>query len=340
MTKTIQTVKTTNNLVCFEKWIKTCFAVLLVVFLAFSFFTVVFADGEGGEKTVSERIYENYVSELDSIDNMNTQAPASLVKAAYTIQFITSPNFLLTLTGVDSEIVKWSDYAQPLKSGYDIFAVLGNALVILYALVELMNKIQLEQLSPEIIVKWVLQLIAGIVIIMKGFDMFGFLLSIGGNALQQVAALNLFEKEITEKALAPASEFVVWGVLKLLCMIIEGAISLIFTIIALIYIYATLLGRAIEIMVRVVFSPIAIADVSSHGLHSPGWNYIKKFLGLCLQSSVLLLIIKAAGLLNSVVSSIQLVPVLSGINTILVMITMLGLMIKSQQIVSDITGAH
>ena len=91
---------------------------------------------------------------------------------------------------------------------------------------------------------------------------------------------------------------------------------------------------AIEIAVRYLFTPIAIADLYSEKFRSTGFMWLKKLLACSMQGAILFAIIFAADALKKSISSADVITV-TAIN-----LTMIGMFVKSRQIANDIIGVH
>lgn len=72
-----------------------------------------------------------------------------------------------------------------------------------------------------------------------------------------------------------------------------------FVIIAVVYVIC--FTRLLEIMVRGVFMPVACAMLSDDGWRGAGGRYIRKFLGICAQGAVMVIIGKLAGIVMAAV---------------------------------------
>lgn len=90
----------------------------------------------------------------------------------------------------------------------------------------------------------------------------------------------------------------------------------------------------VEIGVRYLFTPLAIADLYSEKFRSNGWMWIKKLFACALQGAVVYAIIFAThALKNSFISTD--ITTVTAIN-----LTMIGMFAKSRQIANDIIGVH
>ena len=92
---------------------------------------------------------------------------------------------------------------------------------------------------------------------------------------------------------------------------------------------------AIEIVIRYIFTPIAIADLYSEKWRSNGWMWLKKLFAVSIQGAVIFMIIYLTDLLKSEIGGTFSIVTNTAIN-----LTMLGMFAKSRQIANDLIGVH
>ena len=85
--------------------------------------------------------------------------------------------------------------------------------------------------------------------------------------------------------------------------VFKGAIPWFICIVSELIIHFVLITRAIELSVRMVFAPLALAGIYKGGTQSSGVRYIKKILSLALQVVVIVLICSVAQTIISYLSS-------------------------------------
>jgi flagellin-specific chaperone FliS len=94
--------------------------------------------------------------------------------------------------------------------------------------------------------------------------------------------------------------------------------------------------RVLDIMVRVIFAPIGMADIMNDGTKSSGWMYFKKLLASLLQGSILIATIKAYGMVMVVTQK------MSGLATwavpIILSFVLISLFFKASAMASDVVG--
>ena len=92
---------------------------------------------------------------------------------------------------------------------------------------------------------------------------------------------------------------------------------------------------AIEIGVRYVFTPIAIADLYSEKFRSNGVMWLKKLLACVLTGAVIYMIIFVTDAFKDSVGA-----TFSVITNMAINLTMIGMLFRARQIANDIVGCH
>lgn len=96
----------------------------------------------------------------------------------------------------------------------------------------------------------------------------------------------------------------------------------------------TVYAVVIEIGLRYMFTPIAIADLYSEKFRSNGWMWLKKLFAVSMQGAVIFMIIYSVDVLKNAIDTASVIT-----NTA-INLTMIGMFAKSRQIANDIIGVH
>lgn len=96
----------------------------------------------------------------------------------------------------------------------------------------------------------------------------------------------------------------------------------------------TVYAVIIEIGLRYMFTPIAIADLYSEKFRSNGWIWLKKLFAVSMQGAVIFMIIYSVDVLKNAIDTASVIT-----NTA-INLTMIGMFAKSRQIANDIIGVH
>lgn len=216
---------------------------------------------------------------------------------------------------------------------YDQLMPVGLALIVLYFLLELIDKTTRDNFSLEHFFRLMLKLLVAKFLMENGWTILNSFIRIGNSifGLMSVESVGITAtlKEYVEE-IQDASN------LTNLAMIFQWAIPWVFAFVSRLISKVICWGRTIEIGVRSVCAPIAMADIFQDGFHGGGFRYLRKFFAVCLQAFVIMLVIQISGVIQGIVIGDGGVTM---INSLVVGLTTCALVIKSQQIANDLVGA-
>lgn len=232
-----------------------------------------------------------------------------------------------------------SSYWAGFTNIYDVISTAGVLLAILWVVLDLIEKAQFDNLTPEIMVRFFIKFIIAMMLIQNAPDLMTKIIDMGNYLMQQVVSgATGGAGALDPNMLDIADEISKTSFLKCIGRLLELIVPFIFTIIGIVLMYVLIFGRILELGVRFMFTPIGIADVFTHGISSPGMRYIKKFGAVALQGAVMIAILIAGTRLAQEVNSGYVVEGLDFFVQIIVLLSMLGAMMKSQQVANDIMG--
>ena len=119
-------------------------------------------------------------------------------------------------------------------------------------------------------------------------------------------------------------------------MVIKFAGSAIISFIISLTVYAV----AINIGVRFVFTPLAVADLFSERFRSTGTRWLKSLAAAALQGVIIYVIVIVGTQLREILESGAAIPGFSPVTSCIVNLTMIGLFAKSGSIANEVIGAH
>jgi hypothetical protein len=223
----------------------------------------------------------------------------------------------------------WNDVA---RGYYDILARFGEILCVVYMLIALMGMSLDDMLTPEHFFKHMIKLIIGVILIRTGFDVVDAVMSLG---------IIVFSG-LEDATAAGAGGSCVYNTVAKLGFF--EAIGDMFTLItpwivmgfATIILHVVCWARVLDIMTRVIFAPIGMADLMLDGTRSNGFKYLKKMLSSALQGTVLLATLRGYGIIVMALKETQgSLPV-----TILMVVTysMIAMLFKAKPIADDLVG--
>lgn len=102
----------------------------------------------------------------------------------------------------------------------------------------------------------------------------------------------------------------------------------------------TVYAIAIDIGVRFVFTPLAVADLFSERFRSTGIKWMKSLAAAALQGVIIYVIVIVGTQLREILESGALIPGFSPVTSCIINLTMLGLFVKSGNIAREVIGTH
>ena len=233
--------------------------------------------------------------------------------------------------------VSGSKFYDLWKKGEDIyngFALLGKLLLTVYVLYDLFTKASMDNLTAEHVAKAFMRMAIGIVIINNGYTMIGaaseFITNVfnaianppaGGNPMAEHCNFSAMKRAKWHVALVDASTlFIPW----ILMLFASGILSVICWM------------RILDIVIRVIFAPVGMADIMNDGLRSSGWRYFKKLLSSLTQGALLIVIIRAYNMVLPIVT--QMDGLASWAMPIVLSFVMMALFFKASGMASEVIG--
>lgn len=102
----------------------------------------------------------------------------------------------------------------------------------------------------------------------------------------------------------------------------------------------TVYAVAIDIGVRFVFTPLAVADLFSERFRSTGVRWLKSLVAAALQGVIIYVIVIVGTQLREILESGAAIPGFSPVTSCIVNLTMIGLFAKSGNMAREVTGAN
>lgn len=337
---------------------KTLFTIFLALFLIFSILTSIAAtaavDYTNGKYTVAGETFDESANGINAIKRF-----------AWKLIYYTYGGMFSDLANTDAFSI--DDYQPGGSNGvwsvfwtcYDEVSVVGYALILLFALMELFEQAAMGNFSVETFIKVMAKLVAAGVVISIAKDAITACVGYGNELMSAVSgaiggtegaaegaagatepsALDTEAKNLFQDV-ADGGIFHSAGVI--LQMVIPAFTMLACFIIALVQ----LIGRILELGVRVAFAPIGIADLAAHGTHSAGARYLKSVAGCACQGVAMYMVLTAGIALmdpttftnmfgNSGNGLLDFLTTGGPITQILVGITIVGVMKRVDSIIRD-----
>ena len=162
----------------------------------------------------------------------------------------------------------------------------------------------------------------------------------GQNALDDTIAI--FRSMARAKALAHSPSFSIQGIANAVIgqlAPIKDVLDIGGDQIVKIFVYLAAYSRAIDLSIRMIFCPIAVANVYNRGMDSPGVRYLKKVVAVELQAVLILAVIQLVTFMKYAGVGADGLPLLSNaLSRTALNFAMIGLIGKTGSIANDIVG--
>ena len=246
------------------------------------------------------------------------------------------------LLGLDITSGTYAAIGSVIQGAYNVIASVGYVLLVLYFLLELTERVQMETLTPEHFIRLMCKLLIGVAIINNGYD-----LLIGAANF----ARGIFEKvSQSYSTTAPMNNAIIqeyydrlntsW--LHVIPIAVELLLPVLLRLVTELVIYVIAFGRMLELAARGMFAPIGMASIFSGGFNSSGYRYFKKFLAVALQGAVIAAILIAQTTIQATLTTAGGADVWTTVTAplahIIISLTGMTLIIKSQGWANDIVG--
>ena len=243
-------------------------------------------------------------------------------------------NGLLDVLRFDTDSPTFNDlWNNTARDFYDILAKFGELLVIVYMLIALMGESIDDILTPEHFFKHMVKTILGVLVIRIGFDVVDatvglstYVFSVFQNGVANAGA---------DSSMCPYDDVVDMNFLDAFGDIFDLVVPWVVMGVATVILNVVCWARILDIITRVIFAPIGMADLFVDGTRSNGLKYIKKLLSSALQGTVLFGVLKGYGV---IVASLKSTNNLSIVIMITISYAMISLLFKAQPIADDLVG--
>jgi hypothetical protein len=260
-----------------------------------------------------------------------------------------------TVTALQVDILEGGEFYSvwgKVDGIYQVISTVGMLLLMMYWLLELLEKVQSDSFTLEHFVRASIKLIIGILLMSNGMDLFRGVLTVANGIFSNIqraesltataSASNeilnrIWEdcKYYTDHMIKGANEMIGWGLRLILPSIAMKLIKVV--------IYVVLYSRIIELFVRITFAPIGMANIYSGGLNSSGFKYIKKIAAVAFAGCVIFAILLAYTELSSLINNPPAGSYFASLGTnaisqLVLGFTVITLIIKAQGWSNDIIG--
>ena len=246
----------------------------------------------------------------------------------------------------------------------------GYAICTMFFLIQLLELAMSEQFTLEYFIKYFSKLVVGYIAVFYAPEIYDKLVDLG-NALADIvkditllseydgptvdiqeALYNTFDQTTQTAGAGAAVLLLVFSILMIVPMLLAALCEFVI-------VYIILATRLFEMAIRGLFLPVAMALLSDDGWKGSGGRYLKKFLAICAQGSVLVLIGKLSTMAQTYATIAQaqglgqaspatttgeaLLIILDSVKILCVAVAIaaaaISIMFKSINVVNDVFGA-
>ena len=235
---------------------------------------------------------------------------------------------------------------KPLERVYDAVKVVGVMLVFLYFIIDIIERVKSDAMTSDQMMRKILSMAIGILVVTYGFAIFKNLWLFGDhmidliiNAMGNQAGDDLYNRLFWQWKIL-ADEGLWTRTFTALGTLFGTLLYYVMQIVIIIVMNLVIYSRLLELIVRVVFAPIGVANMfSSGGQHAQGVVYMKKFASISLQGAVMAAIIIGSQWVR-IALSMNDTGISGMLSTILLPLAVIGLVTKSKSLSDDIVGVH
>lgn len=224
------------------------------------------------------------------------------------------------------------------KPGFAI-VIIGGIWCIIVTVSRIFQAMERGQDPVESTFKMLLELTIACLIMLHCQDIINWVLNLGHAVAENIHNLLTGNsedaakqvKELLENVSGSDHGGIKWWIKAWAALLLPYILSLLLSLVAQFIVYSTIL----EIAIRKLFAPLAVADTYQDGMRSPGMRYFKKLFATILKLSAIMLIGYIAGMIISA-TGLQGASMAWGI--IVINLTAIGIMFKCGEFINDAVG--
>ena len=241
------------------------------------------------------------------------------------------------------------------ENAYNLFAAFGFALMLLFWVIALADKLTKDRLNGYELLRSGIELMFGCLLMMEGYKILEAIIDMGDEFASSISGLGVLVNTNNDGSKAGTystaykvflgvdnawtSDTHTWQNLNTSVTFINALGGFIESFIMTIFGWVTCglaisicFGRVIQIAAYMALAPLSMADAFNGGIaNSSAIRFLKKFLALCLQVVVILIIL--------ILTKHLFIGETNIVFLIATQLISVSLIMKSQQITSDIVGA-
>lgn len=218
---------------------------------------------------------------------------------------------------------------------YNIISTIGMTLIVMYFAMSIIDKVSNGQMTLELFVPEFIKMATAVFFVSEGFHILTSTVDIGVDIANKIVSTKSpanISKQLTD-------QYTQGNTMDMIANILLLIFPFVISLLARGLIIMISIGRALELLIRVAFSPIAFADMYNGGLNSSGFKYFKKFLALSLQATLIVAVLMIQQTFTTNLLGKNSWGTLVGlIDLTLISLASAGFITKSQGVVNDVVG--
>lgn len=187
------------------------------------------------------------------------------------------------------------------ETAIEALVPVGLALCMLFFLISLIELAMSERFTLEYFIKFLSKLVIGVAAVYNSKMIFSTFADFGNSLADLLIDFKFVTDETSSvDALSEhlSTQFKIfigdqgaaaWIILLVFCLVTVAVMGLL-SIVLVVVVYIICYSRVMELCIRGVFLPIACALLSDDGWRGAGGRYIRKFVAICAQGAVLVMI--------------------------------------------------
>lgn len=323
-----------------NKLIAKCLLFIVIFVMSFSFLGNFSLAGSFDNCRTIEEIENKYNSIKDSWDSSLQKTAGSWAIEVYGAKVFSSAEDILSFRAHGPTSLERGVW-NTVETVFNTTSSIGFLVVIIYFLIDLLEKTTHENFNIEHFFRSCIKLILGALLVLNGLPLLEGLLDFGSGILNLVGTSGLDNDQAVSTLRMSMNMIENNGEAKdtfnLIAIILDLLIPYIIMLGCNLYVKVVCYSRIIEIGLVGAFAPIGMADIMAEGTKGNGFRYLKKFLALALQGAIIMgILVIFENITNTLYSESTLDIMWKTCILALAMITMIG---KSRSIADTVAGA-
>lgn len=266
-------------------------AVLLLVISVFCLFVApVFADEEDTAHVCQICGETHDLSQLSFTNKIAYEMSERIYGGGY--MEVTSGDSSVSTSDVlrfDTKNTVFADLWNRVGRYYDQFVIVGQILLLVFAMTDLFKYLSSPNITVEVIFKLLMKYVIGFVVLSYLWKIVTFILMLSSEVFSKLASITSLNYQVIANKCPYATSVkndIFDGFIAIGDLFLPYVIMWLAKLMTIILCWA----RILELCARTIFAPIGAADLIATGTQGSGYRYLKKLLAVAIQGSAILAI--------------------------------------------------